>query len=393
MQKTSTRRIFTVLLVLALLVCAVAVTATAASVKYDFSQYGNTAAATYDAAHPELGGWQLEKPEGITGVGLNFAESSMGMYDTATRLGSVPKGATAVYNVPTDSQVNIKDYSSIEFTRRLSNGSNVAYTYTATYAVTLVMDDGQTITKEYYWYRPTEGLDVGMRKQVDTDIQSEIMALEGNPKLVQIKYTPYSADTGMYYIYDSALYKPAVKDDPETEADETYAGQGGTNMYFLSSYFQLNETAEIPTGLGTSTDTWDGTAEDVHDGKITGLDASKTYKYAPVHSLDADFVTVTGQTEISGLVGGVYEVRGAEEGKSDSKSTIVVIPKTTQGSKSEHENWVNAENGGQYKRWFGPVSGYWTAGIGTPYANETKTTVDGVTYHKYLASSLIPQRL
>jgi len=387
MQKTSTRRIFTVLLVLALLVCAVAVTATAASVKYDFSQYGNTAAATYDAAHPELGGWQLEKPEGITGVGLNFAESSMGMYDTATRLGSVPKGATAVYNVPTDSQVNIKDYSSIEFTRRLSNGSNVAYTYTATYAVTLVMDDGQTITKEYYWYRPTEGLDVGMRKQVDTDIQSEIMALEGNPKLVQIKYTPYSADTGMYYIYDSALYKPAVKDDPETEADETYAGQGGTNMYFLSSYFQLNETAEIPTGLGTSTDTWDGTAEDVHDGKITGLDASKTYKYAPVHSLDADFVTVTGQTEISGLVGGVYEVRGAEEGKSDSKSTIVVIPKTTQGSKSEHENWVNAENGGQYKRWFGPVSGYWTAGIGTPYANETKTTVDGVTYHKYLASS------
>ena len=117
------------------------------------------------------------------------------------------------------------------------------------------------------------------------------------------------------------------------------------------------------------------------NGKITGLDASKTYKYAPVHSLDTDFVTVTGATEITGLVGGVYEVRAVEAGKTDSESTIVIIPKTTQGSKSNNERWLKGDNGGKYKYWVGPVSGYWTTGSQLPHANEKGVTIDDVDYY------------
>ena len=393
MQKHTKFRVLTVLAVAFLLACAMMLTVAADSVKYDFTTKDEASSAgKLDPEHPELGGWSFVSPTGAN-VGLTYAEGSVCGYEELTRLtGKANNGILFTYTIPADAQVNIKDYDSIEFNRRLSNGHAVANTYSATYGVTLIMDDGQTITKDYNWYGVTPyttGIAQSTSQFVvkDNDIQEEIEALEGNPKLVKIQYELYSSDSGYYFVPETSKYKPAVKDDPATEdVDESVPAQTGTSLYFLTQYFTLHKSADIPTGLATVKDTWNGEGE--HNGKITGLDASKTYKYAPIHSLDADFVTVTGATEITGLVGGVYEVKGAEEGKNDSAKVIVIIDKDTQGAVDNYQKWVTAENGGSYGRYPYPVSGMWTAGNATPAPSTKKPGSE--TENLYIAAHHFP---
>ncbi|MBR5460300.1 MAG: hypothetical protein IKV53_05480, partial [Clostridia bacterium] len=379
------RRILCVIAILALIVCAVCVTALADNVKYDFSSYPTSAAGKLDPEAPEKGGWSYTATYTKGSFNLTNAEHTYGIGDQASRYGDLVTDLCLTYTIPAEQQVKIKDYGQIEFTRLMSNGNNFCQTYGSTFTLVLVMDDGQTIAKAYPWYDPSQGLSNSLSTVVDADIQAEIEALEGDPTLVKLQYYPYSSGEEYFHRDSSDYYRPAVADDPETEEDETQAVYNGRSYYFLTTYLQLTEAAAIPAeDFGTETDTWDGTETGVHNGKITGLDASKTYKYAPVHSLDSAFVTVTGVEAIENLVGGVYELRAVEEGKADSKSVMVVVPKTTQGSKNNIDLWRHKADG-DYVHATKPVSGKWVAGVAAPYNVEANTENEG--YYRYLASS------
>ena len=385
MQKTLTRRVVTALVLAIVLVCAICVTALADNVKYDFSSYPTSAAGKLDPEAPEKGGWSYTATYTKGSFYLTNAEKTYGIGDQASKYGDLVTDLCLTYDIPVDQQVKIKDYGQIEFTRRMSNGTTFCQSYGSTFTLVLVMDDGQTISKAYPWYDPSLKYLDGLSTVVDVDIQSEIEALEGNPTLVKLQYYPYSSGEEYFHRDSTDYYRPAVADDPETEEDETQAVYLGRDYYFLTTYFQLTDAAAIPTeDFGTETDTWDGTETGVHNGKITGLDASKTYKYAPVHSVDSAFVTVTGVEAIENLVGGVYELRAVEEGKADSKSVMVVVPKTTQGSKNNIDLWRHSSEG-DYVHATKPVSGKWSRSASTPYPEYVNTKNEG--YYLYLASS------
>ncbi len=381
MFKSKTCRIWSLVAIVVLVASVFCITATAEEVQlYDSLAYENKSAnAKYDAANPDLGGWLVEYPTVSKGSAwITAVENHVGIGENLTKHNGILNGINVIYNVPTDKQVYIKDYPTIEFTRRLSNGTNAVNTYSSMYGVTLVMDDGQTVTKDYHWYSPVPVLNTGLCVQSDVEIQKDIMALEGNPKLVQVKFEVYSADKDYYYVLPSAYYKA---DDPATE--DVNEAQAGSDFYFLSSYFKLLEAADVPTGLAGVTDNWDGTEADAHDGKITGLDPEKSYAYAPVHSLDSAFTTVTGVSEITGLVGGVYEVCGVEEGKQNSDSVIVIVDKVTQGSKDNVSNFTEAD---LRMRSLEAVSGYWTSGTQAPSLNEKNSSGT----NSYLAAHYYP---
>ncbi|MBQ9976710.1 MAG: hypothetical protein IJP16_09380, partial [Clostridia bacterium] len=184
MQKSFARRTLLALVLVAMLVCALCVTVMAENVSYDFSVYGNTAnIPLYDEEAPENGGWEIVKPDGLTqgGYRLNFAEGSTGFEDSATRFGTVHSGGKIVYHIPAEDQVNIKDFGGIVFNRRLSNGHFLADSYGAMIGILLTMDDGQTIYREYNWYKTNTNSDVNGKGKDETDVSiaSAIEALEG----------------------------------------------------------------------------------------------------------------------------------------------------------------------------------------------------------------------
>ena len=347
------------------------------SLKFDLKAYGTNSAATED-------GWVAVKPAGTTGsVTLSCAEGYFGVYETLTKYAGKPNGEVKlVWNIPEAKQFKIKNYGEFETRLRSANGTNFSNVYGATMKFVFTMDDGQTITREYLWYDEALGYKHTLSTRIDNGFQDAVAALSGDPTVVKIEFYPYSGNLNLFKVRDADIYKAAVKDDPATEdVDETYAGQPGLDHYNLFEYIQFNETAAVPTNLGTETDTWDGTAEDVHDGKITGLDSAKTYAYGPIHSAKADLITVTGVTEITGLVGGVYEVYGVEEGKSYSSKAIVVIPKVTQGS---YNNYGTAKSGTfKATRSNEPVSGYYTS------PTRTSMAPSGVYIASYFVKSYI----
>ncbi|MBR5460234.1 MAG: bacterial Ig-like domain-containing protein, partial [Clostridia bacterium] len=392
MLKANFRRIALMLAVLTVLVSVFCLTAMAANVSYDFTVYGKTEAAKYDESASEKGGWYVEADPAIAqGLHKLYFTDGIGMEDSSTRYGTLYDKTKIVYMVPAAEQVNIKDFGGILFDRRLTNGNYSALTHGAELGIVLTMDDGQTITTTYKYY---DGTTVNMHVLVDiTDVEigKKIAALEGNPKLVSITYIPY-VDGGHFNIRKDGLYVPAVKDDPATpDVDETKAAVAGWYYYFLTSHFDLIETAELPAGLEGVKDTFDGTTVTVHDGKITGLDAEKTYKYAPVYSLDADFVEVSGTTEITGLAGGVYEVRGVEADKADSAKVVVVVPKTAKGGLDYDENkWDTKSESANIRdvktlQSRTPIYNTWTNVIAKPYPSSADFA--------YLASSYWPQGL
>ncbi|MBR5460594.1 MAG: hypothetical protein IKV53_06960, partial [Clostridia bacterium] len=385
MQKSIASRTLTALLLVAMLVCALCVTVMAEKVSYDFSGYGKTAnIPLYNAETPENGGWIIvpTKPFTQGNHRLNWAEGAIGMEDSASRFGTVQDGTQIIYHIPEADQVNIKDYDGIVVNSRLSNANPFAASYGAEYAIILTMDDGQTITREYKWFDGdiTKVIGKGGLDVTDVDIAKDIAALNGDPKLVSIAYVPY-VDGGMFLLTPGSLYKPAVEDDPATEdVNESAPSVYGSAYYFLTSHFDLIEASELPTGLEGGLDTFDGVTVTEHNGKITGLSAEKTYKYAPVYSLDEDFVEVTGVTEITGLAGGVYEVRGVEADMLDSASVIVVVPKTAKGGlKFESGKWdttgTNADIPDIKTAMSStPIYNTWTATLKEPYP-ESRTNL------------------
>ncbi|MBQ9976459.1 MAG: hypothetical protein IJP16_08100, partial [Clostridia bacterium] len=184
MLKANFRRIALTLAVLTVLVSVFCLTAMAANVSYDFASYGKTAdVPKYDAATPENGGWEVVKPNGLTKGTYNlvFAESSTGFEDSATRFGTVHSDGKIIYHIPAEDQVNIKDFGGIVFNRRLSNGHTLADSYGAMIGILLTMDDGQTIYREYNWYKTNTNSDVNGKGKDETDVSiaSAIEALEG----------------------------------------------------------------------------------------------------------------------------------------------------------------------------------------------------------------------
>ena len=368
MQKTFKSRLLTVLLVLTVLVCAIGVTVMAESVKYDYTGMSTAALFNYDANNHDAGGWQLHWPTGTTGMSASAGTAptlGVGIQDGSTRqLGRADDRIWMKYNIPTASQVKIKNYGEIEFHRFMSNGDALCNVYGTEYAIVLIMDDGQELAIEFPWF--DEWKSIGAAQKVITEnIEKEIATLTGDPTLVAIKYIPY-VDGDYFNVTNGMLYKPAtpeIPDDPETEENEykaAYAGQTGSYFYFLTKYFQLNETAAAPVLTGVE-DTWDGETVTERNGKITGFDAAKTYYYAPAHSLDADFVKVEGVEELTGLVGGVYEVYATEEGKSNSDKVIVVVPKKVNGSFNQVNSFLHRvdTDGAPYAQNSTPVSGKW----------------------------------
>ena len=153
MAKT-TRRILLALTVVALIVTALCITVAAEDAVYNFSYESDAAAPHYDAANPQLGGWHLSASNlsGATGVSLNFPEASSGIQDAQSRFGTVPGDIRLTYYIPADEQVAIKDYNAVKFDRRLSNGIFFTALHGSSYNITLTMDDGQTISKDYLWF-------------------------------------------------------------------------------------------------------------------------------------------------------------------------------------------------------------------------------------------------
>ncbi|MBQ9976446.1 MAG: bacterial Ig-like domain-containing protein, partial [Clostridia bacterium] len=353
MQKSFTSRILTVLLVAVMLVCALCIAATAEDLTFDLTTYADTAAVRAE--------WTVSYPAGLSGsASVSKSEGRVGMFESITKNeAAVNNELHMTWNIPVEKQFKIKDFGGFEFQRRSSNGATLLNNYGTEYKFVFTMDDGQTLTRTFPWYDTVLGYTAAACVVTDDGFQTAVAGLEGDPTVVSIAFYPYSSHPDYYLLRPTDIKKPAVEDDPATEdVDETQAAQAGTDQYNQLYYLSFIDTAEMPTGLAGVIDSWDGTEADTHDGKITGLDSAKTYKYAPVHALDADFVTVTGATEITGLVGGVYEVCASEEGKPDSDTVIVIVPKATQGS---YDNNLNntAANLKQMKSPV-PVSGYWT---------------------------------
>ena len=234
MAKSFVRRALLTLTVLALLVSVVCLTVAAKS--YDFSQVSHL----YNSASPADGGWEIVGHQDVT---YNFVESSTGFQDAASRYGGVLEEIQAIYYIPETEQVYIKDFNEIAFNRRLSNGELVSHIHGASYDVILTMDDGQTITRNYPWFDPAKGIGEGNYEVVDKDIEKDIEALEGNPKLAKITYVPYH-DADFFDVHGTRLYQPAVEDDPETpDVDESQPAIVGGIYYFLVKHFDLNKTA------------------------------------------------------------------------------------------------------------------------------------------------------
>ncbi|MBR5459960.1 MAG: bacterial Ig-like domain-containing protein, partial [Clostridia bacterium] len=368
MQKSFTSRILTVLLVAVMLLGAFCIAVAAEDLTFDLTTYADTAAVRAE--------WTIHKPNGVSGsASVSKSEGRVGMYESVTKNeAAVNNELHMTWNIPVEKQFKIKDFGGFEFKRRSSNGGTLLDNYGTEYKFVFTMDDGQTLTRTFPWYDTVRGYSASACVVTDEGFQTAVAGLKGDPTVVSIAFYPYTSHPDYYLLRPTDIYKPAVKDDPATEdVDETQASQPGSDQYNQLYYLSFKDAAEMPTGLVGVIDSWDGTEADVHDGKITGLDAEKTYKYAPIHSLDADFVTVTGVTEITGLVGGVYEVFAVEEGILDSDAVIVIIPKVTQGS---YDNYLNntANNLMQMKSPV-PVSGYWT--------NPTRGSV---TSAKYIAT-------
>ncbi|MBR5460699.1 MAG: bacterial Ig-like domain-containing protein, partial [Clostridia bacterium] len=387
MKKLLNSRALITLAVFTALVCVLCVTAFADSIRYDFTGYGSADAAAYDPDSADEGGWYVVAPEtekGSADLYFYTTVKSTGVTDNISKHNGINNGIQLVYNIPTSEQVKIKNYGEISFTRTLVGGASVANMWGATYSISLVMDDGQTVTRDYPWFDSTRSLRPTLATVKDNSLWDDIQALQGDPTLTQIIYKPYSSDPQMFYMASSDYYK---------ENEDGSVAQNGTTLTFVTQYLQLNEMTAPPLGLEGVADTWNGTETDIHDGKIIGLNPNYTYSYAPVHSLDNDFISVTNAEEISNLKGGVYEIYCTEADKSASKRVIVVVPKTTQGSYDNLKNWTPAANGGNYNVSTTPVAGYWsgvhsipspagTASLNTSYR---RNAADG-DYYNYSAN-------
>ncbi len=406
------RRILCAITVATLLVAALCVTALAADVVIDVQKAGSTAAAKYDPENPSAGGWTLSasKPESGT-LALNWAENSMGFYDSAIRYKNVTEDAVATYILAESEQFSLKNMGSVVYYRRVAGGINFINNYGAKYELILETVDGQTVSviEDYYNGTPAETI-----SNMTSDIQAQVEALEGDAILKSISFRPY-ASSGDYFIRDKGTHiygyeyqvKVQAKDE---EGNLLYAEDGktpiyeqatdeegnllfeedgttpiyvyetktsvGTHLYYLFKTFTFKEATPIPK-LASVKDTYNGTTVTEHNGKITGLDPNLTYAYGPIYA--KTLTTITGVTEIDGLTGGVYEITATESGKSASTKAYVTVHKERYVADeinivSASTDWRIIDDGesgvddsGTAIKSNVPYNGYWTSPVFNPY--------------------------
>ncbi len=339
------------------LVVSAANTLTDTSMTYDFQSYASTSEAQYKASAAANGGWLVSGtiPAGATGQATVVSTmNTVGFSDYVTRGGNgIYENILLTYVVPEADRIAIKDYDAIRFTRQLYNAPNFARAG-ATLEITLVMDDGQTVTFDCPWI----DLDVSMEEaEVFVYLYDEISALEGNPTLVQIQYRPYSTIDCF---------------------NDEYVVEGNSLVQFLTKYTVFEKAMDKPF-LSVETDTFDGVNVTKHNGKITGLNPNTSYEYKLTYATEWTKVAA-GSTEISGLVGAAYRVRVAADtanGILASEPAVVNVPKTNYTPFSYRQADISA---GNFKaaQTSDSVIGYWTSTHGTPYNDGAGNLTRGV---------------
>ncbi|MBR5459674.1 MAG: bacterial Ig-like domain-containing protein, partial [Clostridia bacterium] len=403
------RRVLCFLTVAMLLVVALCITAVAEDVEIAVNKAETTAAAKYDPENPTAGGWLMENAtvsKGTLTINRVAADKQTGFEDSAARFGNFATDALATYILPEEEQFAIKGYGKVSYFRRAQGGTSFLSNYGTTYQIILTMTDGQKVTITEKWYE-----NFAERTTVTSDMQEQIDALEGNPILASISFRPYASDadlyyrnsgTHLYYTYDAKVQakdadgKPLFEEDGKTPIYQQATDEAGnllfeedgitpvyvyetktnagTYVYYCFTSFNFLETTDIPV-LSSEMDSYNGVTVTEHNGKITGLDPELTYTYGPVYTNAP--VTVTGVTEITGLVGGVYEITATEEGKAVSSAAYVVVHKYESAVKDLKIAETNTAWGvyddatpSRAIKSFEPISGYWICPSSDPYNAE-----------------------
>ncbi len=350
-KKGVTARVLTSTIAFVLVVCALTLCVSAASaltdtsMTYDFQTYASATDAAYRSSAASSGGWRVsgDIPTGASGQAtIAVTMGAVGSSDYVTRGGNgIYENLVLSYVVPEADRIAIKDYDAIEFTRQFFNATYFARSG-ATYKITLVMDDGQTVVVEKPWV----DLEVGADEEiVFVHLYDEITALEGDPVLVEILYQPYC--------------------NVEHFSD-THVVEENAIVQFLTKYISFKKAMDKPA-LSVVEDTYDGKTVTEHTGKITGFDPDITYQYKLTYA--TEWTTVTGITEIEGLAGAAYRVQALctdESGLLDSEVAAVDVPKAVNTPPS-YLKYDFQEGFFLSEKTTEPIIGYWNSTYSKPY--------------------------